>query len=348
VKAESRLSISQIMYRIWEAFSAYYYGQNNDSEPSQPVAPESLSMDWVYIESEMEHILQDKMNIEQEDRKREIQTLHANPNSSNSRAYWIDYFQNVLDNHPLSKTEDFSFNLPLSMRHSIMQQFIRGKSGVWVEILKHFHDVHFDNDFQTEKWEDFQSSFVRVPRFNNKGKEGTIIDFALLAYEGVLSGKSLARILWAWSKTLMSFLDTDFGLVLDSSEITKLEEMLSESVLDIIEMHVTACIQSRAATNKLGSLPTKWLAEKKEITQIDAKYVPLDKTIVEECEKPKESMQELQKNLLMSLVGGPLKRQVEEIPEHEKMLLAAFYDAKTRLQSKFDKMEPRVQRELDH
>jgi hypothetical protein len=74
----------------------------------------------------------------------------------------------------------------------------------------------------------------------------------------------------------------------------------------------------------------------------------LDKTIVQECEKPKESMQELQKNLLMSLVGGPLKRQVEEIPEHEKMLLAAFYDAKTRLQSKFDKMEPRVQRELDH
>jgi len=332
------------MYRIWETFSAYYYGSEETStDPSQPGA-ESLSLDWVYIESEIEQILQEKINIEQEDRKREIQTIKLNPNSSNSRAYWIDYFQNILDNHPLAKSEDFSFNLPLSMRHSIMQKFIRGKSGVWVEILKHFHDIHFANGFHTEKWEDFQSSFVRVPRFNNKGKEGTIIDFALLAYEGVLTGKSLARILWAWSKTLMSFLDSDFGLVLDSSEISQLEEMLSQSVLDIIEMHVTACTQSRSATTKLGSLPTKWQSEKKEIKQVDAKYAVLEKTVVLDSEKPKDSMQDLQKNLMMSLIGGPLKRQVDEIPPHEKMLLAAFYDAKTRLQTKFEKMEPRFQK----
>lgn len=333
------------MYRIWEAISAYYYGSDGEvlsSDALQP-ATESLSLDWVYIESEIEQILQDKMHLEQEDRKREIQTINSSPNSSNSRAYWIEYFQDVLDKHPLALTEDFSFNLPLSMRHSIMQKFIRGKSGVWVEILKHFHDIHFANDFHTAKWEDFQSSFIRVPRFNNKGKEGTIIDFALLAYEGVLSGKSLARILWAWSKTLMSFLDSDFDLVLDSSEISQLEEMLSQSVLDIIEMHVTACIQSRAATVKLGTLPNKWQAEKKEIKQIDAKYAVLDKTVVLDCEKPKESMEELQKNLMMSLVGGPLKRQVDEIPEHEKMLTAAFYDARLRLQSKFEKMEPRFQ-----
>jgi len=47
---------------------------------------------------------------------------------------------------------------------------------------------------------------------------------------------------------------------------------------------------------------------------------------------------------MMSLIGGPLKRQVDEIPPHEKMVLAAFYDAKTRLQTKFEKMEPRFQK----
>jgi hypothetical protein len=118
-----------------------------------------------------------------------------------------------------------------------MQKFIRGKALVWIDILKYFHDLHLNDNFDSEKWSSFQSSFIRVPRFNNKGKEGAIIDFALLSYEGVISGNSLARylllkfiydpkyfrILWAWSKTLMSFLDTDFDITLSASEVSELE-----------------------------------------------------------------------------------------------------------------------------
>jgi hypothetical protein len=80
----------------------------------------SFSFDFAYYQSEIEQILQEKINIEQEDRKREIQTINSSPHPANSRAYWIDYFQTILDQHPLSKTEHFSFDLPLSMRYVVL------------------------------------------------------------------------------------------------------------------------------------------------------------------------------------------------------------------------------------
>jgi len=74
-------------------------------------------------------------------------------------------------------------------------------------------------------------------------------------------------------------------------------------------------------------------------TKIDAKYVAPTKIEILESEKPKESMIELQNNLLNSLMHKPIKRQIEEIPQHEKMLLAGYYDARVRLQLKLEKTD---------
>jgi len=202
-----------------------------------------------------------------------------------------------------------------------------------------------DSDYDPERWELFQNSFIRTPILNNKGKEGAIIDFALLAYEGVISGKSLSKILWAWSKTLLSFLNSDFNITLNNEEIKKLEEMLSPSILIIMEMHISSCLKSYQATQKLGLLPKNWDSQKKEITVIDAKFEPVTKTEVLESERPKETMASLQDNLLKSFVR-PAKRQVGEIPQNEKMVLAAFNDAKFRLQTNLAKIDRTKRLEL--
>lgn len=71
---------------------------------------------------------------------------------------------------------------------------------------------------------------------NNKGREGAIIDFSLMAYEGTLSAKSFAgyykmnqdsliifRIMTHTIKTLSSFLEEDFSISLSLEEMIELE-----------------------------------------------------------------------------------------------------------------------------
>jgi len=327
------------MLSFFEAVGNYWYGQSV-SEPvcQQDSSPEDIDDNWVYVESEIEKILLERTFLEKQNRNKEITSIQTVTKPAKNSAYWTSYFDSVLKNHPKFGTPEFSIDLPHSMRSSIMQKFIREKSLFWSEILKYFHDLYITESFDTEKWTDFQCSFIRIPKFGGKGKEGAIIDFALMSYGGVLSGKILSRILLSWSQTLRSFLNADFNLTLSPAEIELLETKLSDNVLDIIEMHLTVCSQSHVATTKLGSLQSKWSSERKEVTIIDAKYVREEKISVLESKKPKESMFEIQKKLLQSFARGtPVKRQVEEIPENEKILLPAFYDAKVRLQMNLEK-----------
>jgi len=213
------------------------------------------------------------------------------------------------------------------MRFSILLRWYRLKKDQWSNLLKSFQTM------ETEKWDDFEKSFIRVPTFN-KGKEGAFLDFTLLAYEGKLSGKCLAKILWACSKSLQSFMFSEFSLSISSEQVNILEEMLSESMNDVVEMHIIACQQSVEATNKLGVVTSNW-SQETTIKEPDAKYeLPL--RVISQNERPKESMFQLQTNLLQSFIAQtrPKKRIVEEVPQHERMLRAAFHDAKIRLQGK--------------
>jgi hypothetical protein len=69
------------------------------------------------FQTEIEQILHDKVNLDQENRKKEIQEL-TNSKPINSRTKWAQHFQSILDKHPLASTPAFTFNLPLSMRYS--------------------------------------------------------------------------------------------------------------------------------------------------------------------------------------------------------------------------------------
>jgi hypothetical protein len=319
------------MNTIWEFIYGLvgYPSVAQEHEIFKNIDIENLENSWYYVESEVEQRISEMLSEEQLGLQKEIQEMQSK-NTLTSREYWTHFFDSYLVSHENASDPAFQFDLPRDMRTSIMQKFIRSKKAVWVNVLKNFAKDHEVKEDDTD-WENFATSFLRIPTLNNKGKEGAIIDFALLAYEGVLTGKSLARILWAWSKTLASFLDTDFRLHLTTEEMSGLEQTLSLSVLDLIDLHVTACITSCHATQKLGLLPEKWEREKKVITKIDARYESPTKICVQENEKPTESMVVMQDHLMQSLFK-PLKRQVPEIPEHEKMLRTVFSDARSRLE----------------
>jgi len=318
----------------------WIYGLDTVSQTADTQRMDSLDFedDWVYIQSREEEIHMLRTDLDKEWRNRELEKLTKSSEEKQLKfRRWTDHFETYLNQHPLitdSSVHELSV-LPQSMRFSILLRWYRMRKDQWSNLLKSFQN------FGAERWDNFEKSFIRIPTFN-KGKEGAFLDFTLMSYEGKLSGKCLSQILWACSKSLQSFMSSEFSLSLTAEQVLQLEEMLFESLFDVIEMHIVACKNSTEATNKLGSITSKWAQESTTVKEPDAKYESPSRFISLD-ERPQLSMLQLQNNLLQSFLAHTKpKRVVEEIPPHEKMLRACFFDAKMRLQGKLKAIHERV------